>query len=104
MTAFRILDPFPAYQNTQGGPVSGGTLRFFTTATTTPTNVFSDKALTVNVGATVTLDSQGRTNSDVWVRLFFSRASTTTSHFRPAKSSLRIILSVCSIAGAGDPV
>ncbi len=66
MAAFRILDPFPAYQNSLGDSAAGGSLKFYETGTTTPKNVYGDKALTVNNGSTVALDASGRTNVDVW--------------------------------------
>ncbi len=66
MAAFRINDPFPAYQNASGAPVAGGSLKFYETGTTTLKNVYGDKALTVNNGSTVALDASGRTNVDVW--------------------------------------
>lgn len=66
MAAFRILDPFPAYQNALGAPAAGGSLKFYETGTATVKNVYGDKALTINNGNTITLDSSGRTNVDVW--------------------------------------
>ena len=64
--SFRILNQSPAYLNTAGQPLAGGELRFYTTGTTTPKNVYGDAALTINNGSTVTLDSSGRANVDVW--------------------------------------
>lgn len=66
MAGFRILDQFPQYTDAQNVPLAGGSLRFYLTNTTTPANVYGNKALSINNGSTVTLDSSGRTNVDVW--------------------------------------
>ena len=67
MASFRVLDQAPVYLNFQGKPVSLGSLSFFDTGQSITTkDVFGDKALTVNNGAVVSLDSSGRTNVDVW--------------------------------------
>ena len=78
MTAFRILNQFPVYFTSLGTLAAGGYLRFYETGTTTTKDVYSDRALAVNIGHTVTLDASGRTNTDVWgsgeyrVRLYSS--------------------------------
>ena len=78
MTAFRILDPFPAYLGLLGLPAAGGTLRFFETGTDTPKDVFGDPDLTVNNGSSVLIGTDGRTVHDIWgdgayrVRLYAS--------------------------------
>src|SRR3989304_1853639 len=64
--AFRVTDQFPQYCDAAGVPLAGGRLRFYFAGTTTAANVYGDKALTVNNGSTVDLDSSGRTNVDVW--------------------------------------
>ena len=63
--AFRILNQAPAYLNSLGQPLAGGTLNFYTNGTLTGKNAFATKALT---GPTqvVTLDSAGRANTDIW--------------------------------------
>ncbi len=64
--AYRILDLAPSHRNLQGdATASGGTLYFYTTGTNTPKAAYGAKALT---GAmfSITLDSAGRTNGDVW--------------------------------------
>jgi len=44
-------------------PVSGGTIEFYTAGTTTPKTVYSDNALTVSIGTTVTTDASGYPSS-----------------------------------------
>lgn len=43
-----------------GNPVSGAKLKFYVTGTSTPAAVYSDEALGVSLGTTVTADSAGR--------------------------------------------
>ncbi len=66
MAAFRILDQHPVFLSALGAPLAGGSLSFFDTGTTTPKNVYGEKALTTNNGAVLTLNSAGRTSVDVW--------------------------------------
>lgn len=64
--AFRPISPLHAFFDNQGEPLAGGSLSFTTTKTTTPQDVYSNEALTVSLGPTITLDSAGRTPTDVW--------------------------------------
>jgi hypothetical protein len=66
MTAFRILNPFPAYLDLIGMPASGGSLKFYQSGTDTPKDVFGDPDLTVNNGPSVLIGTDGRTVVDVW--------------------------------------
>lgn len=66
MTAFRILNPFPAYLDLIGLPASGGSLKFYQSGTDTPKDVFGDPDLTVNNGPSVLIGTDGRTVVDVW--------------------------------------
>lgn len=66
MAAFQIFDPFEVFFDQQGQPLAGGSIKFFAAGTTTPKDVFGNKALTINNGSTVTLDSAGRANVDIW--------------------------------------
>lgn len=64
--AYRILNLAPSYRNLQGdATASGGTLYFYETGTATPKSAYTAKDLS---GAmfSITLDSAGRTNGDVW--------------------------------------
>lgn len=78
MSTFRILSQAPVYFDTAGKPLSGGYLKFYATGTTTAKDVYSDADKSSNLGSTVSLDSDGRTESDVWgdgeyrVRLYAS--------------------------------
>ncbi len=65
-TAFRLFDPFQVFTDQHGMLASGGSLNFFVTGTTTPKDVFSDPALTVNLGNSVAIGSDGRPVSDIW--------------------------------------
>jgi hypothetical protein len=65
--AYRPVSPLTAYLDNLGTVLAGGSLQFFETGTTTPKSVYSDEALTVNLGNEITLDSAGRAPSDIWV-------------------------------------
>lgn len=65
-SAFRILDQAPTYLDLLGNLCSGGYLAFYQAGTTTPANVYGDEALTVNLGPTVAIGTDGRTVTDVW--------------------------------------
>lgn len=67
MAAFRLLDQNAQYRLASGAVAAGGELRFYTTATTTPKDVYGGPLLNPNLGATVTLDSAGRVENDVWL-------------------------------------
>lgn len=67
MAAFRVVDPFLAFTNQQGQPLSLGSLTFYDTGgSVTPRNVYADKALLTSNGSTVALDSSGRANVETW--------------------------------------
>lgn len=66
MAAFRIYSKIDTFWGQTGQLLSGGQLRFFDAGAITPRNVFGNEELTVNNGSTVTLDSSGRPNVDVW--------------------------------------
>ena len=67
MANFRFLDPNPIHWNNDGTVCAGGELRFYTTLTTTPTNAGEGPDLSPSLGATVTLDSSGRAEDDIWL-------------------------------------
>jgi hypothetical protein len=64
--SFRFLNQSPVYLDNSGIPLAGGSLTFSNTGTSTPKTVYSDKALSVSLGSTVTLDSSGRAPTDIW--------------------------------------
>jgi hypothetical protein len=66
--ASRLLNQAPVYLDDAGAPVAGGTLYFYVNGdTNTPKNVYGDKALSVNLGATELLDAGGRAVNDIWL-------------------------------------
>lgn len=65
--ASRLLNQSPVYLDDDGQPVAGGTLYFYVSGTTTPKDVYGDKAKTVNLGSTELLDSSGRQVNDIWL-------------------------------------
>jgi hypothetical protein len=66
--ASRLLNQAPVYLDDAGAPVAGGTLYFYVNGdTNTPKNVYGDKALSVNLGATELLDAGGRQVNDIWL-------------------------------------
>jgi hypothetical protein len=59
-----VFDPGFRVTDANGDPVSGAKLKFFNSGTTTPKTVYSDSALSVSLGSTVTCDSGGYPTSD----------------------------------------
>lgn len=66
MSAFRLLDPFEVFLGDDAKPLAGGRFDFTDAGTTDPRDVFGDRALTVNNGASVGIDSTGRAVHPVW--------------------------------------
>jgi len=64
--ANRLTDPNPVYLNSFGQVCAGGSLSFFLNGTSTPTNTYSDQALTVSNGTSVTLGTDGRSPVEIW--------------------------------------
>lgn len=65
--AFRVADPNPIYFGADGvTPCVGGTLTTFTTGTSTPVSTYSDQALSVSNGTSITLNSAGRSPVEIW--------------------------------------
>lgn len=65
--AVRQFDPAPVYFDDAGAPVAGGTLYFYETGTLVAKDVYGEKALSTNLGATELLDSGGRAVNDIWL-------------------------------------
>lgn len=65
--AARLLDQNPVYLDASGNRVAGGTLYFYVNGTTTPKDVYGDKDLSINLGASVGLDASGRVDDDIWL-------------------------------------
>lgn len=66
MPAFRLYDRITTRYGLSGQLLAGGYFLFYTAGTTTPANVYGEKALTTNNGARVDLDASGRLEHDVW--------------------------------------
>lgn len=64
--AYRPVDPLRLFTDSLGAPLAGGMVEFLETGTTDAKSVYSDEALSVNLGNTVTLDAAGFLPSDVW--------------------------------------
>lgn len=62
----RIVLPFTQALDNNGDPVSGAIWCFDQAGTTTDANVYSDKALSVNIGSFVATNSVGRLSSDIY--------------------------------------
>lgn len=67
MAASILYNPREQYTLDSGALCAGGTLYFYAPESTTPKNVYSDVDLGVSLGATVELDSAGRTPTDVFL-------------------------------------
>lgn len=61
--AVAVFPPGWRLTDSNDDPVSGGTIEFYTAGTTTPKTVYSDNALTVSIGTTVTTDASGYPSS-----------------------------------------
>ena len=59
MAAFLLFDKITTWNGSAGELLAGGQFRFFEVDTTTPQDVYGDRALTVNNGVTVDLDGAG---------------------------------------------
>ena len=60
MTSSVFTEPSPQYRTATGDVCAGGSLQFFATGTLNPQDVYSDSALSTNIGSTVALGSDGR--------------------------------------------
>lgn len=60
MTSSVFTDPSPQYRTATGDVCAGGTLKFFASGTLNAQDVYSDSALTTNIGSEVSLGSDGR--------------------------------------------
>jgi hypothetical protein len=65
--AYRLLDQNPVYFDAGDARLAGGHIAFYENNTTTPKVVYGDKSLSVNLGASVSLDEEGRLEVDVWL-------------------------------------
>lgn len=66
MPAFRLYSQLHTFRGSSGQLLADGYLKFYEAGTTTPADVFGDKALTVNNGPTAELDGSGRLVDPVW--------------------------------------
>jgi hypothetical protein len=67
LAASILYNPREQFTLDDGTICAGGTLYFYAPESTTPKNVYSDVDLGVSLGATVELDSAGRTPTDVFL-------------------------------------
>jgi len=63
----RFFNPLSSFTDANGDPLSGGTLTFYESGTSTKTNTYSDSALTTPNTNPVVLDSAGRLPLDVFL-------------------------------------
>lgn len=66
MAAFRLYDKAQTWFGLTGQLLAGGYLKFYEAGTTTPANVYGDRALTTNNGSTIGLDASGRLEHECW--------------------------------------
>jgi len=74
MASFQLYSKLDTFFDQAAQLLAGGYLKFYTAGTTTPQDVYSNKALTTNIGSTVALDASGRPIHDCW-------GSTTAGYF-----------------------
>ncbi len=65
--ATRLSDPFPQFWSSSAA-YSGGTLYFYQTASATPLAVYSDETLQTSIGTSISLNSAGRFDTDVFLQ------------------------------------
>jgi hypothetical protein len=66
MPSFRLVDKTRTFFGQQAQLLAGGYLKFYEAGTTTPQDVYGNKALTTNNGSTIDLDSAGHPSVDIW--------------------------------------
>lgn len=64
--AFRLYPTFQTFFSDDGTLLAGGQLRFKLAGTSTPKDVYGEKALSTNNGSTIDLDAAGRPEHPVW--------------------------------------
>lgn len=74
MAAYLLFNTLTTFRGISGELLAGGEIRFFQTNTTTPQDVYGNRALSVNNGNTVALDASGRLAHECW-------ADTTASYY-----------------------
>lgn len=74
MAAYLLFNTLTTFSGSSGELLAGGEIRFFQTNTTTPQDVYGNRALSVNNGSTVALDASGRLTHECW-------ADTTASYY-----------------------
>lgn len=67
MAGIRFSDPNPQFFDSNGDPLSGGSLTFYVTETTTQATTYSDADLTTPNTNPVDLDADGRPETDVFL-------------------------------------
>lgn len=74
MAAYLLFDKCRAWPGLDGQPLPGGHVKFYQAGTTTPADVYAERALSTNNGDTVDLDASGRLEHECW-------ADTTDAFF-----------------------
>ena len=74
MPSYLLLDKCRTFHGLTGQLLAGGSVRFFQAGTTTPQDVYGERALSTNNGDTIDLDASGRLEHECW-------ADTTDSYF-----------------------
>lgn len=66
MAAFLLHDKITTWFGSTGQLLPGGYMRFYLAGSTTPQDVYGDRALTTNNGDTIQLDASGRLVHECW--------------------------------------
>ena len=74
MPAFKLYDKTQTWFGLTGQALPGGYVRFYISGSTTPQDVYGERALTTNNGDTIALDSSSRLEHECW-------ADTSDSYF-----------------------
>jgi len=64
--AYRLYSRSDFFEDDLGARLAGGTVYFYEPSSSTPKNVYSDSALSVNIGPSEVLDAAGRFSTAIW--------------------------------------
>lgn len=74
MAAFQLFNKITTWYGSSGQILAGGYMEFHVAGTTTPADVFGERALSTNNGSTIDMDASGRLEHECW-------ADTTDAFF-----------------------
>ena len=85
--------------DSDGAPIAGATWNFYTTATLTPRNVFSDSACTLSLGSSQTSDAAGR-----FATAFVNDATPTRAILKNAGGATLLDIDPVTVSSGGGTI